>query len=172
MPKPGSISKYKILGFFVFKWGCLRAISAKIEKVASWHGFYWTPGAFSAIVHLREVAYLVERKIFRNFFLKKNIFLKKFHLRLEADLDQKNLTFFFLRFATRKTKFPVGKKLARLTVLLRFSGDQNSYLENPACEWAASPFPAIHYATARRLPAEGDLPTPALLHRSRTSIAH
>ena len=66
--------------------------------------------------------------------------------RVKMENRQKNeswIKFLFLRFATRKTKFPLGKKLTRLTVLLRFSEDQNSYLENPACEWAALPFPAI-----------------------------
>ena len=65
---------------------------------------------------------------------------------VENRKSQKNeswIKFLFLRFVSKQTKFPVNKKLTRLTVLLRFSGDQNSSLENPPCEWGGLRFPAI-----------------------------
>ena len=51
-----------------------KRFSWKSRKVTSRYGFYWAPRAFSAIVHWREVAYLVEKKIFRNFFFENFIF--------------------------------------------------------------------------------------------------
>ena len=48
--------------------------SWKSKKVTSRHGWYWAPRAFSAMVHLRKVVRLVEKKIFRNFFFENFIF--------------------------------------------------------------------------------------------------
>ena len=48
--------------------------SWKSRKVTSRHGWYWAPRAFSAMVHLRKVVRLVEKKIFRNFCFENFIF--------------------------------------------------------------------------------------------------
>ena len=66
--------------------------------------------------------------------------------RVKMENRQKNeswIKFLFLRFVSKPTTFLVNKNLTRLTVLLRFSEDQNSSLENPACVWVRLPVPPI-----------------------------